>query len=217
MKSPTVLLLLAASSALGQGTFQNLDFESANVQNVSYPDGELVHISDGVPGWNISPTAGGDLMGHNTFPLSGAGVSILGPNAPSTQILEGTYTVELFASIMGPPQQAFIFQTGQVPVGSRSILFYGAGGFGLSFAGQNIPLTSIGSGPNYTIFGGDVSLFAGQTGQLVFQGNGLLDNISFSPTAIPEPSVLTLATVGTFLFGWRLLRVRQSIGNQRRQ
>ena len=32
MKSPTVLLLLAATSVLAQGNFQNLDFESANIQ-----------------------------------------------------------------------------------------------------------------------------------------------------------------------------------------
>ena len=173
-------------------------------QVLPYPgSGELVEVTNGVPGWNISPTASLNLMGHNDLPLSGAGVAILGPDWPSSQILEGTYTVELFASIMGPPTVGFIFQTGQIPAGSHSILFYGAGDIGMSFAGQNVPLTSVGSGPNYTIFGGDISMFAGQTGQLVFEGNGLLDNIVFSPTAIPEPSTLGMFATGAVFLAWR--------------
>src|ERR1051326_2014257 len=115
----SLALLLAGNYAIYSQGFMNLDFEAANVQDLPYPStGENVHISDGVPGWNVSPTAGLDLMGHNAAPLSGAGVAILAPSWPSTQILQGTYTVALYASIMGPPEQASIFQTGEVPAGS---------------------------------------------------------------------------------------------------
>jgi hypothetical protein len=127
--------------------------------------------------------------------------------------MEGSYTVELFASTAGPPGVGSIFQTGQIPAGSHSILFYGAGDFGLSFAGQNVSLTSVGSGPNYTIFGGDIFSFAGQTGQLLIEGNGLLDNIVFSPTAIPEPSVVGMLVVGAVFLAWR--SVRKPRGNDK--
>jgi hypothetical protein len=109
---------------------------------------------------------------------------------------------------MGPPSEGAIFQTGQIPAGSQSIRFYGGGArqFSLAFFSQNIPLTAVASGPNYTIFGGDVSMFAGQTGQLLFEGNGLLDNIVFSPTAILEPSVLGMFAAGAVLLAWRSVR-----------
>src|ERR1044071_381106 len=190
-----------------QGTFLNLDFESANVQDLPYPGpGEAVNISDGVPGWNVSPTIGLDQMGHNSFSIGGAAVEILGPAWPSSQLLQGSYTVALYASVAGPPVVPDIFQTGQIPAGSQSLRFYGAGDFGLTFGGQSISLVQVGSAPNYKIFGGVISAFAGQTGLLVFTGNGLLDNIAFSPTAIPEPSVVGVLVAGGLLLAWLSVR-----------
>jgi len=146
-------------------------------------------------------------MGHNSLPIGGAAVEILGPAWPSSQLLQGSYTVALYASVAGPPTLPAIAQTGQIPTGSQSIRFYGAGDFSLTFAGQSVALTSVGSAPNYTIFGGDISTFAGQTGQLLFEGNGLLDNISFSPTTIPEPSALALSALsGALLLSRSFLR-----------
>src|SRR5205085_2653446 len=104
---------------------------------------------------------------------------------------------------------ASIWQSGQIPVGARSIQFYAAGNIGLSFGGQQIPLSSLGSGNNYVVFGGDISAFAGQTGELRFVGNGLLDNISFSSQAIPEPGGAALLAVGLVAGGasaWRRRR-----------
>ena len=40
--------------------------------------GELVNITDGVPGWNIYPPTAGTAIGHNTLPLGG------GVNSPGT-------------------------------------------------------------------------------------------------------------------------------------
>src|SRR3989442_861662 len=60
------VFLASRYSAQSQGLFVNLDFEAANVQNLPYPGpGELVDISDGVPGWNTSPTAGLTLIWDN--------------------------------------------------------------------------------------------------------------------------------------------------------
>jgi hypothetical protein len=60
---------------------------------------------------------------------------------------------------------------------------------------------------NYTLYGGDVSAFAGQVSQLSFASLAggapnelLVDNIQFSSQLIPEPSVFgLLALVGLFL------------------
>ena len=63
---------------------------------------------------------------------------------------------------------------------------------------------------NYTIYGADISAYAGQTGQLLFtaplQTGALLDNIQFSSVAIPEPSALTLFALGSLLLGWHRCR-----------
>jgi hypothetical protein len=61
----------------------------------------------------------------------------------------------------------------------------------------------VGSVGNYTIFGGNISEWAGQTEQLTFSSsfqNFLIDDISFSTQAVPEPSPLALTGVGGLLF-----------------
>ncbi len=77
-----------------------------------------------------------------------------------------------------------------------------------TFAGQTIPLATLGSTSTYTIFGGDISSFANQTGELRFQGGGLLDAIRFSDLPVPEPGVGALFGLGALLIGWRGWRPR---------
>jgi hypothetical protein len=131
MKGRSFIVLIWALAvrhvSLSQGSFVNLDFELANVQDLPAGQGQFVAITNGVPGWNISPQAGPGTMGHNTLPLGGAAVVIFGPQWRSDQILQGSYTVGLFHSVAGPPLDAGIFQTGQVPGSAKSIQFYGAG------------------------------------------------------------------------------------------
>src|SRR6266571_2422703 len=82
----------------------------------------------------------------------------------------------------------------------------------VSLDGVNIPYVSLSSGPNYTLYGGDISPFAGRTAELgfsLFGGAGIdysiwnLDSIEFSDLAVPEPSVLGLSLLGALLLGWR--------------
>lgn len=49
---------------------------------------------------------------------------------------------------------------------------------------------------------------AGQTGQLLFTGGGLFDDIQFSNQPIPEPSALGLVSIGSVLLGWHFWRKR---------
>jgi hypothetical protein len=76
--------------------------------------------------------------------------------------------------------------------------------------GQNLPFFSIATGSNYTLYGASVpEASAGQSEQLMFStltglaNNWMLDNIQFSSSPIPEPSVLGLCAFGCFVFVWR--------------
>jgi hypothetical protein len=69
---------------------------------------------------------------------------------------------------------------------------------------------------NYTVYGADVSAWAGQTAQLSFttfaenphQNNQYLylDAIQFSTQSIPEPSTFALAGLGSLFVGFRRWR-----------
>jgi hypothetical protein len=210
-----VALLLSAAGASGRGTFQNLDFESANVPVVPpFQFGGDVLVSDGVPGWTVylGESQQGSML-HNNISLGAAEVAIDGPQWFADQVLEGNYTVSLQPSTAGPPTSAAIGQTGQIPQTAESIRFYGdgIGDYAVTFSGQPIPLVMLGSTSTYTIFGGDIAAFANQTGELRFQGAGLLDAIQFSnlPLPTPEPSVFGLSALGALLLGWRVLGRRR--------
>jgi hypothetical protein len=213
LTSLVAVFFATLETSFAQGTFQNLDFELANVQDLPPGQGESVAVTNGVPGWGIFPELPGGMMLHNSLPLGGAAVSVNGPQLPADQILQGVYTVALYHSVAGPPMTAGIFQTGQLPGATKSIQFYGTGTLALSFAGQDIPLFPIGKSANYTIYGGDISPFAGQTGQLLFTGNAFLDNIQFSDAAIPEPGLTALAGLGVVLLSLRLMRGPRSRPN----
>jgi len=70
-----------------------------------------------------------------------------------------------------------IAQLGTVPATAESVRFYAYGSFSVSFGKQEIPISALGSTATYSIYSGNVSAFAGQTGWLKFEGGGFLDNI----------------------------------------
>jgi hypothetical protein len=189
---------------VAQGTFQNLNFESANVPPVPAGQyGDNVAVSDGVPGWTVYVAGIPQItVLHNNMSLGSAVVAIYGPSWYPHQILQGNYTVSLQGSSAGQPiTLPAIGQTGLIPLTAESLRFYGQGDFAVTFGGQPLTFATLGSGANYTVYGADISSFAGQTGQLLFQGGGLLDFIQFSPQAVPEPGVTALATLGALLLG----------------
>ena len=162
-----------------------------------------------MPGWSFYDAEAGGQIGHNTLSAGGAAVAIEGPSYPSSDILQGNYTAYVNGSEFGPPTSAYIDQTGQIPMGSMSIQFYvdqsGFANFQVTFAGNLIPTTQIGSGPNYYIMGGNISAYAGDSGNLQFTAlpgtGGFLDNILFSTSPVPEPGVLALLTTGAVIVG----------------
>jgi hypothetical protein len=214
-----IIVSLCSYSANAQGTFQNLNFESANI--AGYPPGSGdVPISAALPGWSgfygNSPTS---QVSYDGISLGGDVISVIDNQAPSYAPLQGTYSVFLFGGGAPSVISAEITQTGLVPAGTRSLLFDGyvsGAPFVVTLGGQTINMVpletfpSSGSTPAYSLYGGNIpSAFAGQSETLTFTEPAPansppsmfeLDNISFSPNTVPEPSPLALTGIGALLF-----------------
>ncbi len=107
-----------------------------------------------------------------------------------------------------------IFQTGVIPANAESIEFkawntLGSAPLSVSFSGNALGLfllstTELPSGQDVNTYGADVEPYAGQSGALEFTatfGNWIeLDDISFSTTAVPEPSPLILTGIAAAIF-----------------
>jgi hypothetical protein len=220
---PVVLSLALPLALLGQGTFQNLGFESANVPVLPPQTGSFATVADGLPGWAAYVGSSQvNEIGHNTVSLGGAFLAILGPDWnswSSVQIPQGQYAVFLQAQF-NPPQipglpTASIAQTGQLPSSAQSVRFLGnLSGLQVTFNGQNLPFYALETGPNHTTYGADISLVAGLTGELRFTAlqfrGDYVDAITFSNQPIPEPNTFGLFALGALLFGYRSRRTQNS-------
>ena len=214
-------ILLTASAMHGQGNFQNLDFESANVTGNSPA---LVPIANALPGWvgYIGNNQVTQIV-YNTVSLGAAAIT-LQSSSSTIHPIAGNYSVFLQGQfnpndVPGRASVA-VAQSGQVPMAARSLLFWGSvdgssGSLVPSFNGQIIPLVLLQPATNHLVWGGDISAFAGQTGELRFTAlsgsttGGYLDNISFSTNSVPEPSTVALTITGVFLFGCNRWRKRR--------
>src|SRR5438132_4304327 len=180
-KAPIIyaLLLLPAGVAMAQGTFQNLDFEDAiyKVPDTIGQFGTPVSAADGIPGWTAYyGTAQVSQILHNDIALGAVSISIMGPNwTMFSAPLRGYYSVVLqspsgISPISGP---AAIAQTGTIPANALSIQFLGLqildpnpAQLGVTFGGHSLSLVPLSSGPGATLYGADISAYAGTTGQL---------------------------------------------------
>ena len=218
-----LLLCLGLSSVVWAQAFQNLDFEEANVSNLPPRQFEFVSVEDGLPGWSAYVgTNQLTQVGHNAISLGAANVGVLGPQNAFVP-LQGNYSAILQAGEVAgnPGAPASIEQTGLIPSSAKSVRFEGTlqlqevgavftNSLFVTVGGQNVPVVPLGS----DLYGCDVSVFAGSTENLEFTMSGafgnaliLLDAITFSPQAIPEPSALCLLAVGIAGVGiWRLTR-----------
>jgi hypothetical protein len=210
----SIVLFLAnlSNDVLAQGTFQNLDFEMANVPSLPFgQEGGFVSVGSALPGWSayVGGIQASSIL-HNSQTLASAFVGIWGPQSLPGTVFQGSYAVALGADFDSNPatrRSAAISQTGQIPVGAKSIRYLAqTASLELSFAGQTIPVASLGGFPDYSIYGADISAYAGQTGELRFTvpvSGAFLDFIQFSNQPIPEPSAVVLLGLGALLFGYR--------------
>jgi hypothetical protein len=218
----TSIAVLAATFAqsYGQGTvrFQNLGFESANVQ--ALPPGwfnELVAAADALPGWTAY--LGGkevSLVGHNGLTLGAENISILGPEWSQSQRIEGDFSVILQTGGINNDMEAAIAQSGTIPAKALSLRFQAwtrpvwpsatpADFIGITFNGERLKLYRIAMGERADTYALDVSTFAGEFGELKItslitplfgQNNVLVDNFAFSVLPVPEPTSRVLLLLG---------------------
>lgn len=221
-------LIAFSRNACGQN-FVNLNFEQAEI--VFDPsDSSIggVYASDAIPGW----TVGNDFLGtndilYNELSLGAPSVSLCGPPSkgsvsPTPAPLDGNYSIDLYGGVPGetyPQLGISISQTALVPASAESIRFIassdGGGPLLVSLGGQNILCSAISTGPDYTLYGGDISAFAGQIETLTFHApigvNNYweLDDIKLSSLPAPEPDVLSIFGIGVFLF-WHMRYLRRA-------
>jgi hypothetical protein len=214
------VVLLSALSARAQGTFQNLDFEDANLSPIPAGQfGGFVPIASALPDWAgyLGSTPVTQVLQDN-YTLGAAEIDIIGPNWGP--VIEGQYTVVLEPgtatfSGSGGFVSASISQTGVVPENAASLQFKAETStpFSVSMGGDNLSLFPLGTGANlvtgakYTLYGANISGFEGQVETLTItalagpNNPDYFDSFNFSTTTVPEPSVVELMVIGGLLFG----------------
>lgn len=181
--------------------FVNLDFEQG------------YSVSNTIPHWTAYDNGVPITVLFDATSLSGASVSLFDTNGPYyLPPIQGKY----FAWLIGGYEPSYgpvaLGQTGQVPVWAESISFSGSDvGMQITFNGQLLNFLVTGSTANFNTYAADISAFAGQTGQLLFtvppyNNGGMLDNIQFSSSPVPEPGELALVVFSALLFGCRRWR-----------
>ncbi len=193
-------------------------------------DSPFYSFSLALPGWNgFSGTNQLNGALSDTIALDATVIGIFDRNTtPSyngSAVIQGNYTAFLEAALSyrlppAGPANATLSQTGLVPIGTKSLSFLAEayGPFQVSLGGVALNLISSPvPGQAYNLFQADISAFAGQTNELdftVFAQNPynnspnvlLLDDIQFSPQAIPEPTALGLIMMAATGLGlWRLV------------
>jgi hypothetical protein len=192
-----VAFSLACPALCAQG-FVNLDFEDATISPTPFTGVYTATVS----GWGLNN------IPYNTFALDASSVNLEGTDAISFRAIEGNYSIFMQggSSFFPYTNGISIGQTGQIPLSARSLTYWG-NSFVVTFNGQTLPLVAILTTPTYIVWAADISAYAGQTGELRFkapyQYSGMLDNIQFSSSVIPEPSILGLLALGGFCFNLR--------------
>jgi len=210
-------LLLIAAGAMGQGTFQNLNFEQARVPPTPVNGyGGQVDPALAFPGWTVgvewtTTNTYALFTFYNSQALDSPAVDLIGPlfpNGMGRAPLQGSYSVVLQYSAFF---HAFplLSQTALVPADSRSISLAVPSGTAwyewpsMSLGGVSIGLVPIGGGR----LAGDVTALAGAVATLSFSTGSyfcLFDDVRFSSQPVPEPSVVGFSALGVLLVSRRM-------------
>jgi hypothetical protein len=195
------------------------------------PYGTFVPIGSALPGWTAYlGTEELTQVGYNSPTLGTATISVIGPNWNGTDasrfgidIIGGSESVDLqtganpyYSSGVGPLSVgASIEQNGTIPTTAESLQFQATvtTSFSVSFNGNALNPIALSSaftqnGLPYTSYAANIAPWAGQTGELEFTANSngsdnfvVLDDITFSAQAVPEPNTWELILSVVAMFG----------------
>lgn len=205
-----VLLTAIAKHAPAQGSFGNLDFESASF--VPVPGDPLkVQFGPALPGWTGYINGEPQVAIYPNFVPLGTPIPFISVLTPPSlgNVLQGSFTLA-YGTSFNVPVAVAVAQTGLVPADSQSLrLLAGLFPPEVFMDGNYLPLVALESRPlQTTLYGIDISAFAGRTVELRFQVKttiDYLDDIRFSDQPIPEPGLFGLLAVGALLLGGRFV------------
>jgi PEP-CTERM motif len=209
-----LILLSGLRNAVGQ-SFANLHFENTTITTIHNPGGDTYTAT--VPGWGVFgfPYGNPTDIWYNTIALDAPAVTLQGTDSPYFPAIQGRYSVLLQGgSTAGGhvynTNGASMFQTGQIPVTSQSLIYLGGSALQVTFDGQSLSPVALSSTATYTVWGVDISAYAGQSGELRFTApwlnTSILDGIQFSAQSVPEPSTSGLLGTGAVFIWWWLTR-----------
>ena len=221
MKEPllTAALGVMCVSAFAQGTFRNMDFEEAQIDQ-NQPRG-VVSADLALPFWTVYYGSTQQTQVHwNELSAGSTWVSLIGQFNPDPVFggaspIDGGYGAVLIGGLNGPtggPLECSISQVGELPTDAVSLQFKARGGWQqltVSVGGVSLPVFELSSVPNqYVVYGVNVSQFAGMQEELRFTAPGFstglngwnIDDIVFSTTPVPEPTAGALIRLGGLLF-----------------
>ena len=217
---------LAAISGLQASEFRNLDFESANTNNLSTLSGTPYSgaTADLVPNWSLKNKSGEaqPWVFYNSGTPGGLPYAILQVNDSHKSFpIDGKYGLLLIGDSTDP---LYLSQTGTIPSDSRYITFVTCNHVSLSINGTPLELseTKIWEDDIFRPFNtgyqvwADVAPYAGQEVNLTFGSNipqqiapGCgVDSIQFVST-VPEPSAIVLFGLGCIGFLIRKSRLQK--------
>jgi hypothetical protein len=142
-----VFVVISAGQSQAQGTFQNLDFESAQLAFIDSPTNHLIATVNALPGW--SAFSGTNQLAYIQYGINGGIVPpIWLSSQTNTGAIDDSFSV-------GVGENTFytgsISQTALVPADAQSLLFKMSGSVDVWLGGQDLSYIAISNALNYTL------------------------------------------------------------------
>jgi hypothetical protein len=153
-----ILLITSVRLCSSQGTFQNLDFEAAEV--TGYTPNYPIPTSSAFPNWQaIYGTTPTSQVSFDGISIGAAEISIVNDYPAFGLVpLQGNYSAYLFSA---PSTTTTLSQSGLVPPGTQSIQMdiveRNGGSFTVALDGTTINMVRWQTLPNCTVYAGNVS------------------------------------------------------------